>query len=313
MSFSFFDLHCDTATELFRTRQSLTKNTLAVDLTRADCFDRYLQVMAFWTAEQFDNEKGWQHLHDALAYLREDPAVRRGKAVLFPALPAENTQAELLLALEDARILNGKSQRLYELYDLGFRILTPLWSGDTCMGGSHNSPNGLSDFGKGILREALQMGMLPDVSHASERSAEQIFELAAGEGRTVMASHSNAYDLCPVSRNLKLGQIRALLSLKGVIGVNLYRHFLSCEHPASRVDVLRHIEYFLEQGCEDALCFGGDMDGADLPADVAELSAIPSLRAYLSGYYSEEILNKLFFENANHFAERNHLLPAKNL
>ena len=128
-----------------------------------------------------------------------------------------------------------------------------------------------------------------------------------------MASHSNAFDLCPVSRNLQRSQIRDILSLGAVIGINLYVHFLSSTHTASREDVLRHVEYFLEQGCEDALCFGSDMDGAELPADIPNLGAIPALRNFLSDYYDESILNKLFYKNAYHFAERNFSASAENL
>jgi membrane dipeptidase len=129
----------------------------------------------------------------------------------------------------------------------------------------------------------------------------------------VIASHSNAYEICPVSRNLHPHQINAVLSLGGVIGLNLYRRFLSDGDSPSRQDVLRHTEYFLEHGCEDALCFGCDMDGADLPDDLGDLSAIPSLREFLSRYYSEEILNKLFFKNAYSFAADHLTSSAKNL
>jgi membrane dipeptidase len=61
------------------------------------------------------------------------------------------------------------------------------------------------------------------------------------------------------------------------------------------------MEYFLEQGSEDALCFGCDMDGATMPSDLPCLSEIPSLREYLARYYPEHLLDKIFFENAYRF------------
>ena len=311
--FSFFDLHCDTATELFSKRAELAQNNLAVSLKNAECFDRYAQVMAIWTDHKLDDEEGWQRLCQVLQYLRADASVQNGKAKIVSDTSDPSDGASLFLAVEDARILNRKIPRLEELYQWGFRILTPLWAGETCIGGSHDTSAGLTPFGQDALRVAIDMGMIPDVSHASLRSADQIFDLAAKKGRSVIASHSNAYEICGVSRNLHPHQIDAILSLGGVIGLNLYCNFLSHKDNASREDVLRHVEYFLEHGCENALCFGCDMDGADLPKDIPNLAAIPSLREYLSRYYSEDILTRLFYKNAYHFAERSLSPSAKNL
>ena len=313
MKFSFFDLHCDTATELYRRGEALEHNSLAVSLKNAQEFDRYGQVMAVWTDHTLDNEAGWQRLRDVLEYLKADASLQTGKAQIATDALDFDGGTSLLLAVEDARILNKKADRVEQLYQWGFRILTPLWAGETCIGGSHDTSAGLTPFGKDALREALDMGMILDVSHASVQSAEEIFDLAAKKGRPVIASHSNAFEICSVSRNLHPHQISAILSLGGVIGLNLYRHFLSVKETPSREDVLRHVEYFLEKGCENALCFGCDMDGADLPDDLPDLAAILSLREYLSRYYSEEILDRLFFKNAYHFAERNLTPAAKNL
>ncbi len=313
MKFSFFDLHCDTATELYEARGCLAKNPLAVSLEKASCFDRYAQVMAIWTDRRLDDESGWERLWKVLEHLRADEALRTAQANLVTHVQEDQRGASLLLAVEDARVLNRKVERLYELYRQGFRLLSPLWSGKSCIGGSHDTDAGLTPFGTDVAKEALTLGMVLDVSHASLQSADQIFDLAAARNRTVIASHSNAYEVCPVSRNLHPHQISAILSLDGVIGLNLYRNFLSQRAEPSREDVLRHAEYFLERGCENALCFGCDMDGADLPADLPDLSAIPSLREFLSRYYSEEILDKLFFKNAYSFAEQNLTPSAKNL
>lgn len=304
MRTSFFDLHCDTATEMFSRGESLEKNSLSVSLQKSVDFDTYVQVMAIWTDTSLDDEAGWTRLGNVLAYLRADPSIRDGKAKLLSNGREIGNGVSLLLALEDARVLNRKLERVEELHRVGFRILTPLWGGESCMGGSHDTKRGLTDFGRHAIRDAISLGMIADVSHASLHSADEIFEIASNQGRPVMASHSNAYDICPVSRNLRRNQIRDLLDLGGIIGLNLHRPFLSNQKEATREDVLRHTEYFLEQGCEVALCFGCDMDGATMPADLPDLRAIPSLREYLSSYYSDELLDKLFFKNAHHFATR---------
>ena len=304
MQFSFFDLHCDTATEMYCKKERLSDNSLAVSLQKANGFDRYIQVMAVWTDKCLDDESGWNRLHEVIRYLWADDALQTPKAELVSACPKRSDPPSLILALEDARILNGKLDRVFALSQLGIRIITPLWSGETCIGGSHDTESGLTDFGKEAIKASIRLGMIPDISHASLPSADGIFSLAAVSGCPVIASHSNAYGICPVSRNLRDEQIKAIRKSGGVIGLNLYRHFLSMEHDASREDILRHIEYFLERDCENTLCFGCDMDGAELPHDVPDLSAIPTLRDYLLRYYSESVLKKLFFENAYSFAER---------
>jgi membrane dipeptidase len=262
--------------------------------------------MAIWTSDELGDEGGWERLHKVLSYLREDAAIQNQKATLITSGQEIGNGVSLFLALEDARILNRRTERVEKLYQLGFRILTPLWGGETCIGGSHNTEFGLTDFGRHAIKDAVSLGMIADISHASIRSADEIFEIASKENRPVIASHSNAYDVCAASRNLRRGQIRDLLSLGGIIGLNLHCPFLSDQHLATREDILRHTEYFLEQGCEDAICFGCDMDGAMMPPDLPDLAAIPSLRNYLSNYYSEKVLDKIFFENAHTFA-RQHL------
>jgi microsomal dipeptidase-like Zn-dependent dipeptidase len=64
------------------------------------------------------------------------------------------------------------------------------------------------------------------------------------------------------------------------------------------------MEYFLERGAEHSLCFGCDMDGADLPREFSSLSDLPALADYLLGYYSEQTVRSVFFENAYHFVRK---------
>ncbi len=302
---SLFDLHADTAWAMYENRQPLTHNDLAVSLERAAVFDRYIQVMALWTHPTLSDEDGWERCAQMLENLQSDPAVRESRARICTACPTDTSPPSLLLSVEDARILNGDVGRVDTLHSMGVRILTPLWKGESCIGGAHDISCGLTDFGKSALKCALERGMVLDISHASERSADEMFTLAASYNAPVIASHSNAYALCKASRNLQVGQIRAILDLGGVIGINLYTHFLCEDGNASIDDVLRHIDYFMEMGACDALCLGCDMDGADLPADIPNLSYLPRLAEELKKRnYSDETIHAIFFENAFRFAEQ---------
>lgn len=296
---SLFDLHCDTANEMLATGQSLRDNTLAVSLSKADTFRQYIQVMALWPDNRLSDGEGWQQVRRMVQNLQSDSAVRSGAVGLGTVCPERAAGTSLLLGLEDARVLELRPERMDDLFEMGVRIFTPLWRGVTCIGGAHDTDEGLSDFGELAVRRALELGMIPDISHASVASAEEIFDLAAEYRRPVIASHSNAYTVTPVSRNLRDGQIRSVLDGGGLIGLNLCAAFLATDRPASAEDVLRHAEYFLSHGAENALALGCDMDGADLPGDLANLAALPSLaECFLRHNYPEDLVRRIFFDNA---------------
>ncbi|MBR2721861.1 MAG: membrane dipeptidase [Clostridia bacterium] len=307
MKLSVFDFHCDTAGEMLRSNQSLTHNSLAVSLVQATQFEHYVQVMAHWIDHRLDDQAGWEHLLSMHQNLLSDAALQNGDAVLCTACPDLSVHTSLLLSLEDARVLDGHTERVDLLYEMGFRLITPLWRGLTCIGGSHDTDQGLTAFGKAALTRALRLGMILDVSHASVESAADIFELSGAERRPVIASHSNAYEICPVSRNLRKDQIQSILDSDGIIGLNFCQDFLRLGGNARVADVFPHVDYFLEQGASHALCLGGDMDGCELPSDLPTLSALALLaEQMLSHNYSEALVKAIFFENAYAFS-RKHL------
>lgn len=304
MKLSVFDLHCDTAYEMLQKKQPFTANTLAVSLENAKSFEQYIQVMALWTDASLSDEEGWEQalaMHDNLL---RDAAVQSHAAELCTSCPPTSSKGrKLLLAVEDARILAGKPERVDALYRLGVRILTLLWKGDTCIGGSHNTEHGLTDFGKTAVYRALRLGMLPDISHASVASAEDTFAIAEELHRPVIASHSNSYTVCPVSRNLRDHQIKQIIQSDGVIGLNLFPAFLCAGKHITSEALFPHIDHFLSMGAEEHLCIGGDLDGATLPEDLHSLASYTNLaEKMLSHGYSEELVHKLFFGNAYRFA-----------
>ncbi len=306
MKLSLFDLHCDTASVMLAKKQPLAKNDFHVSLENAANFAQYIQVMAFFTSPKLDDEAGWSRFLAMRQNLLADPSVASGAASALTACPPRKPGVSLLFGIEDARIFAGRPDRVKEAYDLGVRILTPLWAGETCMGGSHDTSAGLTAFGRSAIEKAISLGMIADISHASAKSADEIFELAAAQNRPVIASHSNAAAICPVSRNLSRGQIAKILASGGVIGLNLYTAFLKKDGNATVADLLPHIEYFLEQGAEHALCMGGDWDGANLPAGVQTIRDISKLAdLLLSRNYPERLICNLLFENAYSFAKKN--------
>ena len=306
MKLSLFDLHADTAWAMYQTKQPLGSNSLAVSIEKAQKYDRYIQTMALWTSPNLNDDEGYQHLLCMVENLKNDPSIANGEAELCSTCPREDSKTpSLMLSVEDARVLDGRIERVAELADLGVRSVIPMWSGETCIGGSHNTNAGLTDFGKRAAREMLAHGMILDISHASIESSKDIFEISATHGKPVIASHSNAHAVCAVSRNLQDWQIDAIVASGGIIGINLYRAFLEKDGNATLDSILRHIEHFLSRGAENSLCLGCDMDGAELLDDIPDLSYLDRLAEHLSAHgYSQELIHQFFFKNAFNFAQK---------
>jgi len=306
MKLSLFDLHCDTPYEMLCKRQSLDNGHLAVSLQKAAIFERYVQVMAFWCNKDLDDENGWIQFEKIYQNFVSDPVFKNQQAEIVSHYSQHTLcSATFLLAVEDLRILANKEARIDLLAEKGVRIVTPLWANDSCIGGAHNTENGLTPFGKRALNRALRLGMLLDISHASVRSADEIFELCEQTCRPVLATHSNAFAICPVSRNLRDEQIRKIIRSDGLIGLNLYPPFVRTDKDATLADLCLHIEHFLSLGALDCLCMGTDFDGCNTLRELPNLSALPLLAEMLLQLnYPEHLIHKIFFANADRFAQK---------
>ncbi|MBQ7922438.1 MAG: membrane dipeptidase [Clostridia bacterium] len=302
------DLHCDTAVALYQNRWKLADNReCAVSLHRASVFDKYIQCAAVYTDSHLTDEQGWQQFFRVRRNFLDE--CEKNDSMLctdghmlrdFLADPARHTA--FVLTVEDARILDGQPERLGLLYDAGVRLITPVWGGNSCIGGAHNTENGLTDFGKNMVEEALSRGMIVDISHASLPTADAILTLAGQYPGQVCASHSNAYALTPHRRNLTDEQLRRLVQTGGIVGINLYVRFLSTSEKVTAEDVLRHIEYCIRLCGEDHVAFGCDFDGAETPEDLPDIASLPALIPGLHRLgYSDDRIEKLFYKNACRF------------
>jgi membrane dipeptidase len=82
---------------------------------------------------------------------------------------------------------------------------------------------GLTDFGKQVVKHMNELGMMVDLSHVGEQT---FWDAIHTTTKPVLVSHSCVYALCPVFRNLKDDQIKAVGKNGGVIQVNFYSGFL---------------------------------------------------------------------------------------
>jgi membrane dipeptidase len=137
-----------------------------------------------------------------------------------------------LSGVEGGHMIEDRMDYLDSFYKRGVRYMTLSWNNSTSWSTSAMdetqhafivTPYGLNDFGKEVVKRMNQLGMMVDVSHIGEKTFRDVM---ATTTRPVIASHSSVYALCPVFRNLKDDQIKAIAKNGGVIQVNFYSAFL---------------------------------------------------------------------------------------
>ena len=84
--------------------------------------------------------------------------------------------------------------------------------------------NGLTDFGRQVVREMNRIGMIVDISHVSDKTFYDTLEVTT---KPVIASHSSCFVYSDVPRNMKDDMFRALAKNGGVVGVNFGSSFLN--------------------------------------------------------------------------------------
>lgn len=305
----FFDLHCDTI-QCLLDGSSLADADTQVSLHKARAFEHWAQVYAMFVG---DNRPGRDTAYDTYRQLhacfQKQMAVHadriqqcRSAADLKEAFAAGKYAA--ILSVENGSVLGGRLERLAGLQRDGVRLLTLTWMGENELGSGGEAGGPLKPFGLAVLKALPSYGIIPDISHLSDEGLSDVFAHYDGP---VVATHSNVRRVMGHHRNLTAKQTAEIVRRRGLIGINLCSAFLSCERSAaSREDICRHLNAFLEMGAEDVVCFGTDFDGARTPADVQNLSDIPALWEYLQKRgFSEALLRKVFFENAYGFWERN--------
>ncbi len=314
MRLSLFDAHCDTAYELYHRGLSLEKNpSCHISLEHAAVYERYAQYYAIWSNKQLNDEACWQDflkISDSfaaeLSRVSDRAIAVQSASDLLQAIETKKHAA--ILAVEDARLCAGRLERVDELRARGVKYLTLLWGGDTCIGGSHDTQNGLTDFGKAVARRCFERGIVPDISHASEQSADDLLSIAHEYRKPILATHSNSYTLWGHSRNLRDRHFAAIRALGGVVGISLCPMHLKdlSQGPATAETVFSHVEYYLSLGGEDTVGFGADWDGTDLPVGFSHVSDLSALAEIMASHnYTDELIHKLFWGNMYHFAMKN--------
>lgn len=290
----WIDMHCDTLSEVRRQKKTLQENDLCVDVQRllkagscAQFFACFINAAEYGLGirDKSGNDVWDRAYTEALAMLQQAEneqnerfrIIRRAQEAADGLHRKKNDKLAAILTVEEGGVLNGRMERLDKLYEKGVRLITLTWNYENCIG-SPNSRDGiamkkgLTGFGKELVEQMNEKGMMIDVSHLSDGG---FWDCIRRSRVPVVASHSNARSLCRHPRNLSDEMLYALGEKGGVAGVNFYGPFLREKGKAGVEDIVRHIRWMMNCAGEDAVGLGTDFDGfqvRDCPREIEGVS-----------------------------------------
>ena len=167
-----------------------------------------------------------------------------------------------LMGIEGGYAIENSLNALRNFYRLGIRYMTLTHNVSHDWADAHRGEvknNGLSDFGKEVVREMNRLGMLVDISHVSVKVMNDVLDVTTAP---IIASHSSARAIHDHTRNVPDDVLKRVAQNGGVIMLNFYPSFLdertSKEENArstrlrSQIDALRKQFENDQQGFNDA-------------------------------------------------------------
>jgi membrane dipeptidase len=279
-----------------------------------------------------------------------DEQVRKHSDVLEAATTAEDIRRiarkgkiAALMGIEGGHAIEDSLHALRMFYKLGVRYMTLTHTNTNNWADSEadlNNPNvkhhnGLTDFGRGVVREMNRLGMMVDVSHVADKTFYDVIETSKAP---VIASHSSCRALANHTRNMTDDMLRALAKNKGVVMINFYDGFLDSRkaelamrrrtmqdeltktypNDAKRVNeemqkwnaanqsgttpfsvLMEHFIHVIKVAGIDHVGIGSDFDGVPaLPEGMEDISKLPNLTIELMKRgYSDADIKKVLGEN----------------
>ncbi|HSR39235.1 MAG TPA: dipeptidase, partial [Phnomibacter sp.] len=176
-----------------------------------------------WANREIDSVHAW--------------AQRNPQRMMLVGNPKELEQAvrqkklATMMGVEGGHMIEDDLGKLEALYNRGVRYMTLTWNNSTAWATSaldetkpgFTGKKGLTDFGKAVVKKMNELGMLVDLSHVGEQT---FYDAMATTSKPVLVSHSCVHALCPIFRNLKDDQIKAIGKNGGVIHLNFFSGFV---------------------------------------------------------------------------------------
>ncbi len=186
----------------------------------------------------------------------------------------------IVLAIEGAAPVKGDLNVLQALYHRGIRIIGLTWNTRNEIAvGLDSGDGGLTAFGRKAVARMNELGIVVDLSHASDQTFWDVAEVSTAP---LYASHSNARAVRKHGRNVDDDQLRAIADTDGAVGLVTYADFIS-EPPVAIGGLLRHLDHFRSIVGDNRIVIGADfLDYAleDTAAFAAQSAAYNALPAY---------------------------------
>ena len=214
-----------------------------------------VQIFSIWCDGVKENPYAWanREIDTVYAWTSRNPdkmIMVYNSTDLLKAVKQKKLGA--MLGVEGGHMIENDLSKLDALYKRGVRYMTLTWNNSTPWASSamdetslpksrsaedssinNTTKKGLSDFGKQVIRRMNALGMLVDLSHVGEQT---FLDAIHTTSKPVLVSHSCTHALCPVFRNLKDDQIKAIGKNGGVIHVNFFSGFVDLKFFKHSVD-----------------------------------------------------------------------------
>lgn len=303
------DSHCDTPMFFSQNINFATRDPkIQVDLHKMAEGHLDVTIMAAYLKQQQRDdaslEKATAQAHQILTQI-EEMAAANSAAVSIAYTPNDLWQLKrqgkraIMLAIENGYAI-GKDLRNIETFrQRGVVYMTLCHNGDNDLCDSacgNREHSGISPFGAQVIQEMNRVGMMVDLSHASEES----FYDALRHSRTpIVCSHSSARALCNHPRNLTDDQMRALAQTGGVAQVTLYEGFLVTPPTTATIHhAIQHLNHMVNIMGIEHVGIGTDFDGGGGILGCASASELINFTRHLLRHrYTQEQIQMLWGGN----------------
>jgi len=230
------DTHDDTTQRFFDPGFDLgARNVLgSIDIPRMKEGGLGAIFFSIWIPSKITGQEAVKHALAQIDTVHEQ--VRKHSSDLVLVTTAEGIREAhkrgkigALIGVEGGHMIASDLGVLRRYAALGARYMTLTHSGNAEWADSSTAKpehNGLSEFGKDVVREMNRLGMIVDVSHVSDKTFTDVLDVSKAP---VFASHSDCRAICDAPRNMTDDMIRALAAKGGVIQINYHVGFLSQE------------------------------------------------------------------------------------
>lgn len=315
------DMHCDTIMALMNTNNNIYQSDNMVDLQKLQKGNYLLQCFAMFVPYASKEEKNYSPFEVCNKMIdRYYQEIENYKDIISPVFNYQdiennikNNKISSLLTIEEGGVCLGNIEFLRNFYRLGVRMMTLTWNFKNEIASPNidyfkieknsntkpvpNLVDGLTDFGKEVVKEMNRLGMVIDCSHLGDKGFYDVIELSA---KPIVCSHSCSRTICNHVRNMTDDMLLKLKQNRGVVGINYCHNFVKEDESEATVkDLVKHITYIKNLIGIDYIGLGSDFDGIsnkNIQLKDASMMGLLIDELINQGYTNEEI-DKICYKN----------------